>query len=128
MLGDVNKPYMQSHPGLSGRAMCVYSHPGHAECAFIMQDDAVADSSRIVELVKQGYIIRTRSDAETRECRSNDNRPKLAAFASGAQISSTDYYKPDTRFSNFVVQWEGNHVGRVNPVLCPNRSGWLTEH
>lgn len=126
MLGDAKDLYAANHPSLKERAMCIYSNPGKAECAFIMQDDPVKDSAGIMTLVKQGYIVRTRSDAETVESRNNDNSRKLAAFKSGAQITSTDYYRPDTRFSNFEVQW--GHAGRVNPVTAPAKGDvWLKE-
>jgi hypothetical protein len=128
MLGDAKAMYTDGRPSLTGRAMCAYSSPGHAECAFIMQDDPVADSSRIPVLVKQGYIVRTRSDAETREARSNDSTAKIAAFKSGAQITSTDYYKPDLRFSSFQVQWDGIHAGRIDTIALPGRKEeWLKE-
>ena len=128
LFGDAKGLYQKGHPSLTGRAMFTYSAPGQAECAFIMQDDPVADSARIPQLVKQGYIVRTRSDAETVESRTNDSIPREAAFKSGAQIISTDYYKPDRRFSSFQVQWEGNHPGRINPVTGSAKSGmWLKE-
>lgn len=126
MLGDVKDLYLKDHPGLSGRAMCMYSNPGAAECAFIMQDDPIHDSASIPELVKKGYIVRTRSDAETVESRNNDTRPRDAALKSGAQIISTDYYKPDLRFSTFEVRWDGKHAGRVNPVTGKG-GAWLEE-
>ena len=126
MLGDAKELYAQNHPSLTGRAMCIYSNPGKPECAFIMKDDPKRDSTTIPALVKQGYIVRTRSDAETVESRNNDSTAKIAAFKSGAQITSTDYYKPDLRFSNFTVQWDGIHAGRVNPVNGKG-SGWLKE-
>ena len=127
LLGDTKDLYLKNHPSLSGRAMCAYSSPGKAECAFIMQDESIKDSAAIVQLVKQGYIVRTRSDIETVESRTNDNSRKNAAFNSGAQITSTDYYKPDTRFSNFEVQWDGKHAGRINKVAAPGKEGWLKE-
>ena len=127
LLGDTKDLYLKNHPSLSGRAMCAYSSPGKPECAFIMQDESIKDSAAIVQLVKQGYIVRTRSDIETVESRTNDSSRKNAAFNSGAQITSTDYYKPDTRFSNFEVQWEGKHAGRINKVAAQGKEGWLKE-
>ncbi len=128
MLGGAKKTYLENHPSLAGRAMCQYSNPGNPECAFIMKDDPIADSTFINESVKQGYIVRTRSDAETVESRTTDNRAKIAAFRSGAQITSTDYYRPDLRFSNFIVQWDGTHAGRINPVLRKEGdNSWLKE-
>jgi hypothetical protein len=128
VLGDAKRLYLEGHPSLAGRAMCVYSKPGRPECAFIMEDESVSDSLKISELVRENYIVRTRSDIETVESRTNDSRRKTAAFNSGAQITSTDYYKPDSRFSNFEVQWDGKHAGRINPVSCPAKAGeWLNE-
>lgn len=128
MIGDAKKEYLQQHEGLKGRAVFTYSHPGNPECAFVMIDDALRDSARITETVKKGYIVRTRSDEETRECRSNNCNMRNAAFNSGAQITSTDYYKADSRFSNFTVQWEQRHVARINPVTCPDKAGqWVDE-
>ena len=128
MLGGAKEMYINNHPSLTGRAMCAYSHPGNAECAFIMKDESVRDSSVITQLVKQNYIVRTRSDIETVESRNNDSARKVAAFKSGAQITSTDYYKPDLRLSTFEVQWDGKHAGRVNPVNGKGNSGkWLEE-
>jgi calcium-dependent phosphoinositide phospholipase C len=128
VLGGANELYTQNHPSLTGRAMCVYSKPGNPECAFVMKDNPERDSLKIQALVKQGYIVRTRSDAETVESRNNDNTRKVAAFNSGAQITSTDYYKPDLRFSNFTVQWDGIHAGRINPVTGKVQGNeWLKE-
>ena len=47
-----------------------------------------------------GYLVRTRSDANTTEARENDYSRFEAALESGAQIISTDYYLPDTLFGN----------------------------
>jgi hypothetical protein len=128
LLGGSKEDYLKGHPALTGRAMCVYGSPGKGETAFIMQDESIGDSANIVKLIKQGYIVRTRSDIETIDARSNDPHRKLAAMQSGAQIISTDYYKPDLRLSSFEVRWEGRHVGRVNPVLLPKRAGeWVGE-
>ena len=128
MLGDAKDMYSANHPSLAGRAMCTYTSPGNPACAFIMQDDPIADSTHIIELVKKGYIVRTRSDAETKESRTNDCRPKTAAFNIGAQIISTDYYRPDLRFSTFTVQWDGIHAGRVNPINANGKTDeWLKE-
>jgi hypothetical protein len=46
---------------------------------------------------------------------------KNAAFESGAQILSTDYYRPDPRagtpgWTDFKVQFPNNELARINPV------------
>lgn len=128
MLGGDKDMYLKGHPALSGRAMVIYGSPDRADVAFVMQDESIGDSANIVKLVKEGYIVRTRSDIETMDARANDPHRKLTAFASGAQITSTDYYVPDLRLSTFEVQWDGKHSGRINPVTTPAKKGnWLEE-
>lgn len=128
MLGGDRDMYLKGHPALHGRAMCIYGSPERTDVAFVMQDESISDSANIVKLVKDGYIVRTRSDIETMDARANDPHRKLTAFASGAQITSTDYYVPDWRLGTFEVQWDGKHSGRVNPVTTPQKKGeWLEE-
>jgi hypothetical protein len=57
-------------------------------------------------------MVRTRADVDTREARENDARRREAAFASGAQAVSTDYYLPATHFGN---QYQ---VSLPNPLQC----------
>ena len=115
MLGQAGEEYLHNHDGLKGRVCAMFSHPGKAECAFVKVEEP-EPVAKIQELVKKGYIVRTRSDAETVEARSNDYKRLKACFESGAQIISTDYYKPDLRFSTFTVQFPNHEAGKVNPV------------
>lgn len=121
MEGDAVPYYKQGHPSLSGRAMFVYDSPGQPEAAFVILNDARADSAQIRTLVEQGYIVRTRCDAGTLEARNGDYSGMYAAFASGAQILSTDYYRPDPRagqtgWTDYQVKFPGGFIGRKNPV------------
>lgn len=92
--------------------------PEDAEGAAIMiVNDPLADFERIRELVRGGFIVRTRADADTREARSGSIERRDAAFASGAQLVSTDYYLPADRFgTGYQVLMPGGGVGRCNPV------------
>ena len=74
----------------------------------------------IPELVKKGYIIRTRADADTKEARVNDRSGFVAACNSGAQIITTDYYLKSTHFkSEYVVFFEtGDKYFRPNPLFA----------
>ncbi len=60
----------------------------------------IEDMDLIKKLVKQGYLVRTRADADTREARSGDTRRRDAAVSSGAHFISTDYYREDVRFES----------------------------
>jgi hypothetical protein len=46
----------------------------------------------------------------------NDTRRREAAFASGAQFVSTDYLRPDPRFSTYSVAMPGGVRARVSPA------------
>ncbi|MFM7177121.1 MAG: Ca2+-dependent phosphoinositide-specific phospholipase C [Bacteroidota bacterium] len=125
MEGNAVQFYKQGHPSLSGRSMFVYDTPGQPEAAFVILNDARADSSQIRTLVQLGYMVRTRCDSGTLEARNGDYSGMNAAFASGAQILSTDYYRADYRagqtgWTEYQVKFPGGNIGRKNPV---NASG-----
>lgn len=88
-----------------------YQHPMFAygshedvNTAFVLRNDPIGKENEIRELTKK-FIVRTRSDAGTIESRNNDYSRFNSAWQSGAQIISTDYYKPDLRFSTFQIKF-----------------------
>lgn len=90
--------------------------PPHPGAAILVINDPLEHGALIRERVAQGYMVRTRADADTVEARAGDTRRREAAFASGAQAISTDYYIADPRFgTNYVVPPEL----RCNPVNAP---------
>lgn len=105
---NVGELYRTGHPSFKGRAMFVYVKAGTPEAAFIIHNGPVKDQEKIKEDVKKGYIVRTRSDGGTGEARTGDYSDMDAAFASGAQIISTDYYRPDARAG--TKGWTDYHV------------------
>lgn len=119
--------YLLNHPSLQGRAMFTFSSPDKPECAFIKFDDALENEAKITEAVKKGYIIRTRADSPNKQNRSGNYSQQQAAFRSGAQIISSDYYTPDIRykkhpkkFTNYSTKFPGADMGRINPVNVPS--------
>ena len=82
--------------------MFVYGELEDAMTIFIKRNDPIGKEQEISDLTKQ-FIVRTRSDVGTLEARSNDEVRKQAAIQSGAQIISTDYYRPDLTLSNFMI-------------------------
>ncbi len=67
----------------------------------------------IRKYVEQGYLVRTRSDIETYEAKVNDTTRANTAFASGAQIVSTDFETPGNAYGTpYVVTLPGG-VGRL---------------
>ncbi|HSG89728.1 MAG TPA: phosphatidylinositol-specific phospholipase C1-like protein [Pseudomonadales bacterium] len=113
--------YAEGHPSLAGRVMFANFPESHPAAAFLIINDPLAEQARIRAAVAAGYLVRTRADADTREARSGDTRRRDAAFASGAQYVSTDYYRPDPRFGTaYEVRLPGGGVVRCNPARRPD--------
>lgn len=102
--------YAKGHPSLQKRAMFVYAPIGTPEAAFVIMNGPKEDYAKIQQAVKQGYIVRTRSDAGTIQARAGDYSDMKAALSSSAQIISTDYYRPDPRSAKHPKKWSTYHV------------------
>lgn len=89
--------YVTNHSSLSGRQMFVFTEAGSPESAFLQIDDPVANYGEIKQRIAQGYMVRTRADADTYEARNGDYIRLMSAISSGAQVISTDYYRHDPR-------------------------------
>ena len=112
--------YVRGHPSLAGRVMFVNAREGRAEAAFRIVNDPIADFHYIRKLVRAGYLVRTRADANTMEARGGDYSKQQAAFASGAHFVSTDYYLPSPAFeTGYRTALPGGGRGRWNPLLAP---------
>lgn len=109
--------YLGGHPNLEGRAAFLESQPGLSHGAFLLMDNATMRAGEIAERVRQGYLVRARADIETWEAKANDLNRAHQAFASGAQIVSTDFYKPGNAYgTDYVVRLPGGGAMRCNPV------------
>jgi hypothetical protein len=114
--------YVDGHPSLKGRVAFVGAGAAFdaPEAAILVMNEPHEDEALIRERVAQGFLIRTRADADTREARSGDTSRREAALASGAQFISTDYIWPDTRFgTGYTARLPGNAAARCNPVNAP---------
>ncbi|RZF61032.1 hypothetical protein EWE75_19910 [Sphingomonas populi] len=115
---ESTRGYLAGHPSLKGRMAFLRAEPGEDHAAFLMFDNALLRQAQIRDYVRQGYIVRTRSDIEAYEAKTNDLRRANAAFASGAQIVSTDFEHPGNAFgTRYVVRLPGGGVARRNPLL-----------
>jgi len=91
---------------------------GEPDAAFIEQNDGTKET--IDDLVKQGYLVRTRTDEGTEQARTNDRTRLDRALSSGAQMLSTDYPPSEpSQWTSFVVALPGGLVARCNPVNKP---------
>jgi len=117
--GETRDTYVDGHPALAVRVLFTSSDPGTPEAAFLKLN---TPTESIADFVSQGYIVRTRADADTREARTGDTGPRDLALSSGAQFISTDYYIADARadtsedWTNYSVSLPGNFIARENPV------------
>lgn len=120
--GTEKGDYLDGHASLEGRTMFMYADPQNPEAAFLKMDDPIANENEIESLVAQGFMIRTRADANTIEARTGDYSRWEAALRSGAQIISTDYYRADARaasddgWTDYAVGFMNNQVAVMNPV------------
>ncbi|HEX4742383.1 MAG TPA: phosphatidylinositol-specific phospholipase C1-like protein [Caulobacteraceae bacterium] len=115
---NVTDTYRTGHPSLAGRVLFTNATPGQPDAAFVEENEGAPDV--IGDLVKRGYLVRTRSDVDTKEGRSGDTTLRDKALSSGAQIVSTDYpwYEP-SRWTNYSVSLPGHTPARCNPVNAP---------
>jgi len=123
MEGSAVDEYVAGAPGLVGRLVFANSAPGDTHAAVMILNDAVGGQETIADMVGRGYIVRTMADASTVQARSGDTTIRDAALASGAQIVSTDYYRPDPRgstpgsgWTNYQVALPGGGPARSNPI------------
>ena len=122
--GAIRDRYLEGHPALKGRLAFVSVPATNPAAAWMKRNDPVGEFDEIQELVRIGFLVRTRADADTAEARANDPRKRARALASGAQFVSTDYPEPDLRFSSYCVRLPGSVVARSSPVNGPaNRQG-----
>ena len=118
-VGEKRAAYIKGHPSLQGRVLFTDSEPGTPEAAIHIMNNAKKQFADIQTLVRKGYIIRTRADSDTQEARRNDKSSFEAAMKSGAQIISTDYYQPSTRFkSDYVISFPDGKYLRVDPLFA----------
>lgn len=118
--GDYKTAYTNGHPSLRGRVLFTSSGPGEPEAAFVKLNDPIGDFDEIRRVVAQGFVVRTRADADTKEAQSGDTHPRDMALSSGAQWVSTDYPVPDPRWgTGYSATIPGGMPGRCNPISAP---------
>ncbi len=129
MEGGATDDYLLGHPYLQGRVMFLYGDTtGNPESAILIYNNSIADEAKIKSAVEKGYIIRTRADGPNRENKTGNYDKQNAAFRSGAQIVTTDYYRPDPRyqtdpanFKNYSCRFPNGALAKINPVSAPDK-------
>ncbi len=116
--GELRKLYLEGYPNLEGRAMFVNSRPGESFAGVLIIDNPFEE--KIPQWVKMGYIVRVfGGDPKGRtldDCKLKDE----IAFASGAQIISTDN-PPGCEYkgNGYVTVFPDTSTIRWNPINLP---------
>ena len=118
--GPIRQAYTAVRPNLEGRVIFTNSRPGLPDAAFVKRNEPRgANTAEIQALVRDGYLVRTRSDVPLATVGANDAAMLQAALASGAQLISTDF--PEIGMtgrydSDYVARLPGDLPARCNPV------------
>lgn len=103
--------YTLGRPNLEGRPMFVRAEPGQPFAATMVMDHPKPED--IAPLVRAGYYIRTRGDANLRY----STERRQAALESGAQIVTTDFPNGSpSKTSGYTLAFANGAPARVNPV------------
>ena len=112
--------YRRGRKSLEGCMCFVNSDEDATDNAYYTLNEQ-SDGPRTAALVRAGFMVRTRADADTVEARSNDTARRDAAFLCGAQYVCTDYRRPDARFSDYRVRLPDGAIAVANPQRAPER-------
>ena len=111
--------YRGARHSLEGRVMFVATDDKSPAAAFVTVENPLKDGAAIAKDVRAGLIVHTYSDADTKEARAKSTARRDAAFASGAQIISTDFLVADPRISPYQVRVPGNKVRGMRVSAAP---------
>jgi Phosphoinositide phospholipase C, Ca2+-dependent len=118
--GPIRNAYTAGRPNLEGRVLFTNSRAGFQDAAFIKRNEPRnANTAQIQQLVRDGYLVRTRSDVPLGTVTSGDTAQLEAALESGAQLVSTDFPEigMSARYgSDFVARLPDGGPARCNPV------------
>lgn len=121
--GAIRDMYLNGHPNLAGRAVFTRGNPGDPDAAITMVNDPRgANTATITDLVKRGYMVRTRSDEPLSTVKDEEFSRLDVALASGAQLVTTDFPTVGmaARYdSDFVAELPGAVPVRCDPVSEP---------
>jgi hypothetical protein len=114
--------YRKNHASLHGRSMFASYEPNSDEAAIFIRNNPIELSADITKLVRQGFMVRTRADANLSASPQAKAKQREAAINSGAQIISTDFYAQSPQAKKYGYQAEfadGTSLRRrhSNPLL-----------
>lgn len=113
--GTAAETYANLHPGLKGATAFLQAYANEDYAAIYVLNNPT--NPEITTRVKEGFIVRTRADANLKEAVENDTTRRDAAFASGAQVITTDYFEGSPhKETGYVVRFGEDQAARRNVV------------
>ncbi|MFS1704665.1 Ca2+-dependent phosphoinositide-specific phospholipase C [Alteromonas sp. AMM-1] len=109
--------YAQGYPSLRGRSMFA-SYPSDSdEAAIMVRNEPNTQFAEIRKLIQQGFLVRTRAEADFSATPAQMQAQFEAAQRSGAQFISTDFYhrSPQSQQTGHVVRFDDGALVRANP-------------
>lgn len=113
--------YRGKRLSLEGRAMFISTDDKSPAAAFVTVENPVKQAAVITASVKAGFMVHTFADAETKEARSGNIQRRDRAFASGAQIISTDFLVADPRVGKYAARFPDNRIAQCDVQDAPQR-------
>ncbi len=115
--------YRGARSSLEKRMMFISTDEKSPAAAFITVEDPSKAPGMITGAVKAGFMVHTFADADTKEARANNPARREKAFASGAQIISTDFIRADPAIGEYQVRLPKGHAGQCDVLFLPERCG-----
>jgi hypothetical protein len=118
--GPVRNEYVEGNPTLKGRVMFARGGADTPYGLFRNIDDPTDEENfkAIQDAVLNGFLIRTRADAECIEAYKKDFTRQQKALECGAQMISTDFPEPP-EWSEYFFDIKTGTPSVCNPVTAP---------
>jgi hypothetical protein len=113
---------LYTQEGVNGKPMFPNVAEDDINAAFFIMNEPKEQRAEIQRMVKAGFMVRTRADADTKEARNGDLSRLESAIASGAHVISTDYYL--ARLSptgKFQISLQNGKYASCNPVISSSK-------
>jgi hypothetical protein len=117
--------YRGARRSLEGRAMFVATDEKSPAAAFVTVENPLNAGAAIAKDVRSGLMVHVYSDADTKEARSGNTARRQAAFASGAQVISTDFLLTDPKIGLYEVRVPGGKIAQCDVLVSPERCAGL---
>jgi len=115
---EVRDLYTHGGRDLDGRLIFVDSGPADPFGAVAILNDPVGGLAEIRAALAAHLLVRTRADSNPADVYQGLTAQREAAFASGAQIVTTDFPAPVPGLA-YVVETPGGTPSRCNPITAP---------